>query len=219
MPEVLTDRALCTEADVLALLKIDAPTTEETDLATRLVNAASDALANLPGVRGREFAPAVLAETRTFDAEELLVDVDRAAYRRRVAFLPIGDASEVDTVTFHYVDGTSAVLAGSDWAELPRRRKAWEPVTELRLEPASASLGSVVTVDVLGDWGFPELPEDVRQAAILTAASWYGRDVSRFSDTFVQADADAAAPGGDTRAIPRVAYDLMAAFMPGGSVG
>ena len=42
--------------------------------------------------------------------------------------------------------------------------------------------GNVITVDA--EWGWPAVPEKVRQAVIYTAAEWYARDVEKFSATF-----------------------------------
>ena len=40
------------------------------------------------------------------------------------------------------------------------------------------------SVTVVGDWGFPTVPEDVRQACITTVGIWARRDVQAFTQTF-----------------------------------
>jgi hypothetical protein len=39
-------------------------------------------------------------------------------------------------------------------------------------------------LQITGTWGFPAVPDDVRQAAAITTALWLRRDVSAFTTTF-----------------------------------
>lgn len=57
----------------------------------------------------------------------------------------------------------------------------------IRLEPYlshSRTRWAQRLVEVKGKWGFPAIPDDVKQAAIVTVAIWLRRDVQTFSNVF-----------------------------------
>ena len=62
---------------------------------------------------------------------------------------------------------------------LPQTAGGREPFTALLLPVCPTG-----TVRVTGTWGWPVVPDDIRQAAIQQSASWYTLDSSRVSDSW-----------------------------------
>ena len=76
--------------------------------------------------------------------------------------------------------GPQPLLDGAwfEWQEEPDH-----PISAIIFaESLALTPGNVVQVDA--EWGWPRVPEKVRQAVIYTAAEWYARDVEKFSATF-----------------------------------
>lgn len=121
----------------------------------------------------REFVPTT-AQTRLFVVgADGLADLD--PYDLRVA----------TTVTLDPA-GSATVLAATQYRLEPRTSRTGT-YTRMRLG-SSVSLGLSTTsgefgydeIQILGDWGFASIPDDVRRAAIITAGSWMDRAVSSF---------------------------------------
>jgi len=82
------------------------------------------------------------------------------------------------------VDTDSPVTLAADEVRLPPSSSG--TYTRLRLAPHLSRSGTnwaELLVEVKGKWGFAEVPPNVKQAAILTVATWLRRDVSAFSTT------------------------------------
>lgn len=171
MPEELSSRALCSLEDVKDFLR-SPDGTQFDDTLTRMVNAASAALHR---ESCREFKAAGAAGARVIDVG--------SAYRHPFE-LWIGDLASAPSV-IEVIDAAGSVVAtygagGSlSVAEacvlLPvNRPEDWRPITGVRFRLASQSaLVRGGQVRVTGTWGFPEVPDDVRQAAIAQAAHWF----------------------------------------------
>lgn len=175
-PTGLSPRALCALDDVLVYDDPNDVTDDTKDaLFTRLINAASR---EMHREARREFIAknatrdanglvVIDAETRYFDARD--VNQDRE--------LELGDLATFTSAT---VNGTP--IAAGDLVALPRIREEWEPLTRLRLEKVTLNRDAVI--GVTGVWGFPQIPEDVRQKVIETVKFWADRDLSTFNETF-----------------------------------
>lgn len=220
MAEVLSPFALCTEADAAAYLPDGAI---DVDLLTRLVNAASEALTNLAD---REFVSGdatraaggaldpIPATERVFAGSELLyIPRDHpwwAPLRDRE--LELGDAQAIESVVVEAEDGTQTTIDAADFVELPlRRRRPWLPLEAIGFRSSVVIRPSDV-VRVTAKWGFPSVPEVLRQEAIRTACSWYTRDVARSSSTFA-ADEQTTEPAAElAHVLPRSSFETALAF-------
>jgi hypothetical protein len=174
VPETLAPTALCTDEDVRAYLGIKPGelSVEDRDTVVRLVNAASETFTD---------------ESQRIwkrDPEDSTVRLYRLeAFDLQVGRLRIDDCREVNSVgygDYRSVLGPSS-LGTDSWY-------AWQdepgyPITALVLAEGLALVaGNVISVDA--DWGWPRVPEKVRQGVAYTAAEWYARDVEKFSSTF-----------------------------------
>jgi len=61
---------------------------------------------------------------------------------------------------------------------------------------------------VTGVWGFPKVPDDVKQACITTVMVWAERDIRTFSETFSLEEQVITLP----RTLPRQVYDTVVRF-------
>lgn len=124
------------------------------------------------------------------------------------------------TITVVTVDGDTTsprtLLEGTDFFQQPRLSK-WGVVNSLRIPhysyinyfPADLYKLNYRRVDITAKWGYPTIPPPVREAAILTAISWYRRDGSRPSGL---ANEDIDDGGSGDVAIPQRARWLMRGF-------
>lgn len=122
--------------------------------------------------------------------------------------IPIGDLSAAPTAvsTIDANGDTVATLTvADDIVALPLVRKPWQPITALRIRPSAASLSSSYLLSVTGTWGFPAIPEDVKQACIVTVGIWIRRDVQAFASTFNLDENRVERP----RALPSAARDML----------
>lgn len=199
MPEVLSPRALCAIADAKAKAPAAATSSGgDPDEWTRLVNGASDAFLNLCG---REIKPeSAPAADRVFSARELIIIAAEPAE------LEIGDAASVTTVTVTTELGvTTPAVAG--WVTLPlRRRYSWDPLEAVQFARAQV-FASTDTITVHAVWGFPVVPDDVREAVARTAAAWFARDTRRYGEVFSNAEHTATSDPALTHVLPRFAWE------------
>jgi hypothetical protein len=62
----------------------------------------------------------------------------------------------------------------------PRVRDPWEPIRTINMGAARPLVGQIIEVN--GIWGFPQIPDDIRMAAMKLAAGSYYRDVRRWGE-------------------------------------
>lgn len=205
MPEVLSARALCTLDDVLAYIEVDPVDVDENDVLTRMINSASQVIHN---VSGREFLPYTVIttppEVRTFDI----------TWRHEVSrTIAIGDVTTLTSVTvFNEAGTTLGTIAAGARVSLPRIREEWEPIRKLRFLDTADYIVATNVLQVAATWGFPAVPDDVRQACVETVAVWHGRDIEHISETYAAAGGGVlvGAAGGRelSRSLPRRAFDI-----------
>jgi hypothetical protein len=149
-------REICTLADVKKL--VPGYGDDSDDVLNALIPAES---VTAHRDTGREFVTIAGLTTRLFDI------TDRHVAKRVV---PVGDMTTVTTVTLKDLNGTSLgtttsfVRLGADGN---RNRQEWEPVTHLWFPEgmdSPAALAKDTVLEVVGVWGFPDLPEDLVMA-------------------------------------------------------
>lgn len=172
-------RALCTIADVKAFLNLtpEAQPADQAvvdDLLQNMVNGVSDAIHQ---EADREFVQSAAGVVREFEfpgpghifTRELPLYGDLSAFTL-VRLMDVDTGALAQDVTA-FVQGR------------PRVRKPWEPIRRLFFR-SGASISSASYVEVTGTWGFPQIPYDIKEWAIIAAGEWYARDVEKFSGTF-----------------------------------
>ena len=200
MSETLSYRALCSVADVQDVLKKSTLTQAETDRITRLINAASREIYKYTGrefVSYTNYADASATETRDFDV---------SLYGLGRNMIEVGDMQEVPSAitisdwNFHLV---STPTVATDVDCYPRNREEWEPVTYLRFRNghsigyywgqanAGWPYGDYI-VTVTSRWGFPSVPDDVRNGCIECVRFWWAQLFVQSPTT--EPDATAAQP-------------------------
>lgn len=151
---------LCTLIEVKEAGRISQSTSDAR--IERFITAASRALRRWSG---REFAPVSdQPQTRTFD-------VGRWAAGRE---LPIGDLAATPTaVTVLDAQGVLlyTVTVATELVLLPLVREPDEPITALRFRPG-VPLAPACQVTVTGEWGFPAVPADVKEACVAMVREW-----------------------------------------------
>ena len=182
-------RPLCAIADVVRYVPAYSSDAQSDELLETLIAAESRSIHQ---TFGREFVAIVGQNPRLFDLTPWNVR------QRRVR---IGDAAAVTQVRVLDEDGTLwQLVAAADWHALPRAREEWEPIRQIRLReksanPATFSAGQVL--EVTGTWGFPVVPEDVRQACAKLVIVRYMSDTDLRGTRFASAveDSDIFIPG------------------------
>ena len=164
---------LCSLADVREGLQLTATDRGRDALIQTLIPAASRALMI---EAGREFAPASNAGVER-----------RVRADRRLVDLSPWDLRSATEVVLHPESGSPETLAATEYQLLPVH-SPWGVYTSLllsrRVDPCS---GSTYTdfgfslLDITGSWGWASIPADVRQACVVTVASWLRRDVASFA--------------------------------------
>lgn len=173
-PEALSPVALCTDEDVRLYLGIKSGELSEDDRNTiiRLVNAASQTFTD-ESQRLWKLDPD-LSTIRLYKLDSFDLQVGR---------IRIDDCTEITEVgygTFNDVLGPDAIASDS-W--YPWQEEPGYPISAVIFaDGLSMTAGNVISVDA--DWGWPSVPDKVRQAVIYTTAEWYARDVEKFSSTF-----------------------------------
>lgn len=111
-------------------------------------------------------------QVRTFDA-------DKTALYRKIIW--VGDLASFTAVRILDRDGilVETVVAG-DIVALPRNRPTWEPIRALRFSADVGGLREDYQVEVTGNWGFPAVPGNVRQAILEAVAAARGRQVESY---------------------------------------
>jgi hypothetical protein len=152
-----------------------------TDTFTRLINAAST---EIYGFTSREFisftnyANPSATETRDFDV---------SLYGIGKNTIGVGDMQQAPTaVSIKDWNGNavSSPTIATDVDLFPRIRQEWQPIEFLRFRNGhsiGAYLGAPNTIWPYGDyfvsvtsrWGFPTVPQDVRNDCVETVRNWY----------------------------------------------
>ena len=173
--ETLAATALCTDEDVRAYLgrKPDDLSDEDRNTIIRLVNAASETYTD-ESQRIWKLDPE-LPTIRLYRLDSFDIQVGR---------LRIDDCTEINALgvgDYRSPLGPQPLVSDGNWyawAEEPGH-----PISAIVFaEGLQLVSGNVVSVDA--EWGWPKVPESVRQDVIYTAAEWYARDVEKFSSTF-----------------------------------
>lgn len=172
--ETLSTTALCTDEDVRQYLGIKDGEISDDDRATivRLVNAASETFTD-ESQRLWKVDPA-LAGPRLYRLDSFDVQVGRLRIDDATTLNGVGYGTWRDPLGPSPINGDSYYA----WQDEPGY-----PISAIVfVEALTIAPGNVISVDA--DWGWPAVPEKVRQAVIYTAAEWYARDVEKFSATF-----------------------------------
>lgn len=153
-------QGLCELSDVLAYARGYHPDDQTDALLMREILAKSRAIQRETGREFKAISPAV--GTRRFDL---------AAWNCRSRVVRIGDLATTSGLVVKVIETDQATevetVASTDYVVLPRVRQAWEPITGLLFpsnSPAAASLSVGRVVEVAGTWGFPSVPDDLREA-------------------------------------------------------
>src|SRR5262245_24442029 len=155
MPETLAPTALCTVDDVRAYLGIKTPdlSAEDTDVLTRLVNAASETWTD-ESQRIWKVDPVDTNKTRLYRLDSFDLQVGR---------LRIDDCKTINSVgygDYRSPLGPSSVSTDSwyAWQDEPG-----QPIIAIVFaEGLAFTTGNVIAVDA--EWGWPRIPEKVRQS-------------------------------------------------------
>src|SRR5262245_13293266 len=179
----LSTRALLTLAETKDWLQMnEIATGEDLDL-VRVINAVSQRLHN---EAEREFkVVGTNPQTRQIAIEQLAkrepiyVDGDFRGYADRAArTVAIGDLASAAQVQIIDTDWTTVLqtVASGKYALKPLNRQPWEPATLIEFAPDVIGLMLGYRVSITGNFGFPAVPEDLRQAALDSVAAFYDRD-------------------------------------------
>lgn len=179
---------LATLADIKLQMETDVTTTD--DVIEAHLAGAVEAIERYTG---RRIAPLdVSATDRYFDAED--------SYDPRRRELWVWDLSAAPTevqILDSAGDSAATLTISDDLVVLPRNRRSWEPVERIRLRPSVVSPTPGQEIRVRGLWGWPAVPEDVRDACVVTVRSWLRQaPVGGGYDEFGEGRPMAPAPAG-----------------------
>lgn len=168
-------RGLCEVADVVSYAPgyRSRPDPNTDALLERLIMAETRSIQRETGREFIAFFPAV--GTRRFDIGPNEV---------RMRTVQVGDLTTTpSTVKIISSDQTTevATIASTDYVLMPRVRDAWAPITHVFFPtgtPAAASLVAGYVLEVAGTWGYPTVPEDIREACAKLVISRYALDAA-----------------------------------------
>lgn len=181
---------LCVLDDVRGELELETADTDRDTLIATLITAASQAVIDEVN---RELAPAVAGpSTRRFRVKPRrlvkgAVYVSLAAPETGQSESGASDLQTVTTMTLHpESDSPVTVTEGAGGYLLDVDRfgvaKTLRLSTQLSFSSDTFSDFGFCYLDVDGAWGFPTVPEQAKQATILTVMAWMRRDVSVFAE-------------------------------------
>ncbi len=162
-------RDLCSLDDVTSTLGITLAVDDPREpVLTRLIKAASDEIYSFTD---REF----ISATKDYwddptDTEDRVYDVGWYGLGRNV--VEIGDLMEEPTeVAIYHRSDVIALVDPADYELFPKvRQKGW-PYQFIRF--MAHHTHSSYAIHITGKWGFPIVPEDVRNGCIMTVREWY----------------------------------------------
>lgn len=155
----------------------------------RTINAVSERAHQEAGREFKAINPA--SHIRLFPVDALAVNRSQ---------LLVGDMNAATLVRVLDKDGVAvATVTASDYTLHPSTREAWEPAQRIRFGSDVAKLQFGQSVEVTATWGFPSVPEDVRQAVLDAVAATMDRDVEHYRQ-----DLSPAAP--DTGTVVMVGF-------------
>lgn len=172
-------RDLCELADVLRYVPGYVPEPETDETLQVLITAESRDIHQLTG---REFVAIPDLDPRLFAID---------AYAVQYGSVPIGDCAEVASVAVTAEDGEIVdELADDEFSVLPYVREEWAPIRSILVHAASRS--SLIgprprLLQVSGTWGYPQVPENIRQACAKRVILRYLSDVAAEGTAFSQA--------------------------------
>lgn len=181
-------RGLCEVADVISYAPGYTPSAETENLLRRLILAETRSIQRETGREFVAFSPAVA--TRRFD-----IDAWNASERK----VYIGDLAQApDTVRLIDTDQVTVqeTVASTDYILLPRVRDGWQPITAIVFpQTAGAAFlqaGYVLEIALTGGntWGFPVVPDDIREACAKLVVARYAFDVTNAGTQFAEALAE-----------------------------
>jgi hypothetical protein len=120
---------------------------------------------------GREFVAIAGLDPRLFEIGR------KELGNRRIR---IGDATEIETVRILRDDATTPVaeLDPGVYAAQPYVREEWEPIRELKLLQAAPTPSYGQLLEVSAVWGYPSIPEDIREACAKLVIVRYLTDIA-----------------------------------------
>ncbi len=144
--------------------QMETETTAADDVIETLIGAASQAI-----IRhlGRRLILEDGADDRYFD--------ERDAYDHDQRELWVWDLSAAPTeveILDAAADTVAELTVASDLVVVPRNREAWQPVERIRFRAGVTGPLYGQEVRVRGVWGWPAIPSDIAQAAIITVRAW-----------------------------------------------
>lgn len=192
---------LCTVADVRQAMGLpDVATGSDGQIQNYIEEASREIMKEV----GREFAPITKAATRRFRIKN-----------GRADFYPY-DLNKVTKVVLH-PESFERELVGGDGADYqlrpyPNPDGVW---TSLKISPWIATVSRTAMkygdplVDVTGDWGFLEVPIDVKRACVIAVRSWLRRDSAALSSHVESSDTDIQPRPVGTYVLPRASIKLI----------
>lgn len=175
-------QGLCELPDVTAYARGYRSDDETDALLVRMILARSRRIQDETQREFRAISPAV--DPRKFDLEawhlrERRVSIgDLASAPSLVRVLDTDQATVVETVT------------AANYVVMPRTRHAVQPITALWFPPASpnpADLGEGRVLEVTGTWGFPSVPDDIREACAALVVVDYALTPTLVGTAFAEA--------------------------------
>lgn len=174
-------QALCEPSDVFAYAPGYTATPQTQEVIRRLILARTRQIQQETAREVRAISPA--QNTRRFDVEP-------AHLRSRT--IRIGDAATVSTVKLYDPDQATLqeTVASTDYVLQPRTRSSWEPATAIYFPPSSPARATLVVggvLEVVGTWGFPSVPDDLREACAQHVVVDYVTNPANVGTSFFEA--------------------------------
>jgi hypothetical protein len=192
---------LCTLADVSQFLQKPVADTGQDAVISSLITAASRAIGTYCN---RQFTSEGTASH--------VYSVKFNGYRRGYVDLVPHDLQSATSVKLDTDQAAPTTLTADEYRLLPKSQSGDGVFTYMLLQPYGLA-GSLRwperEVTITGTWGFPSVPEDVKQACVVTVTTWMRRDVSAFSTTYSLDESRVERP----EALPSAVRALLSQYM------